>query len=235
MRARFLGEALADVFGVGHHVAHHLQPCGLQRRRRARSRPPASRGRPAAAAPRFRRGALEHLGDAACRRTAGTPPARARAGPGNRLRSANQPSKPWPWAHWRLRTFMAAQDDALPVEFPCARQDVLQPQRAGQRLGVGTLPSRHQASNSAGVAVNTSRNSPSSSCALAQRQAAREPDVDELGRSRRSTGCSAPACAHSRARVAGFLQQLALARRPADPRRRRACRPGTRSSRCPIG
>ena len=134
--ARFVGEALADVFGVGHHVAHHLHPAACSDVRPAHVMTSWRGAGLRSAEVQARR--AEHLADTPCRRTAGTRPARARAGPGSHPRSANQPSKPWLWEHWRLRTFMACLPiDRLPVELPCARQDVLQPQRAGQGLGVG--------------------------------------------------------------------------------------------------
>ena len=98
-----------------------------------------------------------------------------------------------------------------------------------------TLPSRHQCSSSAGVAVNTSRNSPSSSLrSAAVDQAAREPDVDELGGIRDHRMQHAGAGPFAR-RVAGLLQQLALGAGQRVLARHRACRRGTRSSPGPSG
>ena len=231
--ARLFGETLAHVFGVRHHLAHQLQPGGLQLRvgrgHHLLLPAPAAAG---AAAPRFRRGALGSLATAASPHSG----------------HSTSPRASWSWnvSSEREPAFEAVAVAALevedlhgalsprlrrlPVEFPCARQHVLQPQGAGQGLGVGhrAVAAPAQAAPR-GVAVKTSRNSPWSSCARRSVEAAREPDVDDLVGIRHRR-VHARRHRPTRAPCSRFPPAARAGRRPAALRPHRACRPGTRSS-----
>src|SRR5438067_5128337 len=85
-------------------------------------------------APRFRRGALGSLAMPVSPQIGHSTRPRASC-PWKSSSEPNQPSKPCLCAHCRVRTFMALI--MIPVELPAAVEDILQPEGADQRLGVG--------------------------------------------------------------------------------------------------
>src|SRR5664280_1221525 len=99
----------------------------------------------------------------------------------------NQPSNVWPSPQRRSRTFIAALSSGgrcrgVPAHRPAAGAPVLQPEQADQGLGVGELTALRRGVELVEAGVDDVEELAGIEPRRSRRQAAREPDLDPLGR-----------------------------------------------------